>query len=327
MQRLYFTLTKLERGNLTEEIQNNDLLATIVRNYRIDSIPIDEVNNENYFESILEQDGLAIRFASDEIKNNERLCKIAADNDGNSIEYMSISIKNNKNVCKLAVANNGMSLKFMSDAMKNDEDVCKIAAKSNGCALQFMSETIKENDEICKIAIKNNKNAIQFASDTLKTNKEFCRSILKQWGMAIKSMTNEIKNDIDLCKIAFESNNCSFEFMGDDIKSNFWFCLDAIQKNPFMYDHCAASITDNKLILAQAIKHMHLETYGERKIVSYNKLKKQKGNCVYEYTGYCKQLAALYSANNEFFNTGQNDKLFDCIVYHLMDDFVFRGHA
>ena len=121
-----------------EGITKNEELYIIVNDKLQDTI-----NN-------LTQNGNALQYVSDELKNDKEVVLAAITEDGRALEYASDELKNDKEVVLAAVTQYGRALEYASDELKNDKDVVLAAVTEDGWALQYSSdeEGITKNDEL-----------------------------------------------------------------------------------------------------------------------------------------------------------------------------------
>ena len=91
--------------------------------------------------------------------------------NGYALYYASDELKNNEEIVKEAVKQKGLALKFASKRLQDDEEIVREAIKQDEWAFPYVSEKLKNNEEIVKIAIRKNEMVLKFASYDLQ--KEF----------------------------------------------------------------------------------------------------------------------------------------------------------
>ncbi len=84
--------------------------------------------------------------------NNKGIVLAAVTKDGMALQYASTELKNNKEVVLTAVKNDGRALKFAKTKLQNDKDVVLAAVKQNSYAFRFASEELQKDKELIKIA-------------------------------------------------------------------------------------------------------------------------------------------------------------------------------
>ena len=75
--------------------------------------------------------------------------------NGIALRYASDRLKDNGDIIKLVVEKNGIALQYASDRLKDNDNIVKLAVEKNGIALQYASDRLKDNDDILRIAVKN----------------------------------------------------------------------------------------------------------------------------------------------------------------------------
>jgi hypothetical protein len=112
-------------------------------------------------------DGFALAYASNELKNNKRIVLAAVHNKGRALMCASIELKSDEEVVLAAVENDGLSLLHAVDGMKACKRVALVAVKQNGLALSYVSATLKGDIDVCIAAAKQNKRALRYSARSL----------------------------------------------------------------------------------------------------------------------------------------------------------------
>jgi len=118
----------------------------------------------------VKQDGMALQYASETLKNDSEVVLAAVKQNGSALYYASDILKKDSEVVLAAVAQNGSALYYASDILKKDREVVLAAVALDGTALDFASETLKKDQilqEVSKLDIKNS--AAFLALEPLKT--------------------------------------------------------------------------------------------------------------------------------------------------------------
>ena len=77
----------------------------------------------------IQQDGWALRNASEDLKNNREIVLAAVKQDGDALRYASEDIKIDKEIVMAAVKQQGYALQYASAALRNDRDITRTFAK------------------------------------------------------------------------------------------------------------------------------------------------------------------------------------------------------
>ena len=73
----------------------------------------------------VENNGLALSYASKNLQNDKYVVLAAVTKDGNALQFASERLQNDKDVVLAAVTSDGSTLQYASDELKNDEDFMK----------------------------------------------------------------------------------------------------------------------------------------------------------------------------------------------------------
>lgn len=88
------------------------------------------------------------------IRNNRQMVMIAVSNNGLALEFASDQLKQDYFVCYDAVRQNGLALQFVLGPLRTDFDLIKIAVNQNHEALQFAPTHLQNKYEFCKRVIE-----------------------------------------------------------------------------------------------------------------------------------------------------------------------------
>ena len=129
----------------------------------------------------VQNNGLALKYASDELKNDREVVLKAVQQFGWALEFASDELKNDKEVVLEAVQEYGYALEYASNKLKNDREVVLIAVQQNGDALEFASDELKNDKYVVLKAVQLDGDALEFASDELKNDKEIVKAFQNYW--------------------------------------------------------------------------------------------------------------------------------------------------
>jgi hypothetical protein len=118
-----------------------------------------------------EEDGRALQFASERLRNDSHVLLAAAAQNGYALQFASQRLRNNRDVVLAAVERSGYALHFASEKLRNDRDVVLAAVQQNSLALQFASERLRNECDVLMTAVEQNGRALAYASSNLKTDR------------------------------------------------------------------------------------------------------------------------------------------------------------
>ncbi|VEU75347.1 Uncharacterised protein [Mycoplasmopsis maculosa] len=148
--------------------ENKTWALAAAENYLYEE-PITQTYKKNFFDifsffendkevilKILDKDGLALKFASNELKDDREVVLKAIKQNGLSLKFASERLKNNLNIVKAAISQNVNAYHHASEQLKNNYEIALMSAA-----------TIKEIPE----GLKNNSNwQLDFANKLKKLN-------------------------------------------------------------------------------------------------------------------------------------------------------------
>ena len=163
------------------------------------------------------QNGNALYFASDELKNDKDVVMAAFKKQG----WINVSdeFQTMKEVMMAAVAKSyGRALSYASDELKNDKEVVMAAVAQDGGALEYASDELKNDKEVVMAAVAQKGSALYFASDELKNDKEFMMAIFKEQGWI--NASDEFQTMKEVMMAAVAQNGNALEYASDELKND-----------------------------------------------------------------------------------------------------------
>ena len=133
---------------------------------------------------LLQKKPLFLNYAHNTWKKDKYVVEAVVKQNGLALEYADDVLKNNKNNIVLpAIKQNGLALQYASEVLKADEELVMTAIKQNGEALQYASEVLKADEKLVKTAIKQNWKAVMYASEDLKEDNDVKQLLLRIAGV------------------------------------------------------------------------------------------------------------------------------------------------
>jgi len=199
------------------------------------------------------QNGLALAFASDVLKNDKEVVMIAVNQQSRSLQYASDALKNDKEVVVTAIRQHKRDsldeffpldddddlvhfpvLNYASDALKNDKEVVMIAVKKEADENERYGDSPAYSFKYASNALKNDKSFVMellkfkdcivlpFVSDELKNDKEVVIESLKINGTFINHASERLQNDKEVVMVAVnsETNDYVLQYVLDKFKND-----------------------------------------------------------------------------------------------------------
>lgn len=145
---------------------------------------------------ILEEDGMLLRFVSDELKNNPRVVLTAVKENGLSLQFVTDKFKNKyRYVVKVAVKQNGLALQYVTDKIKGDLGIVHQSVKQNGLALQYAHPSMRtlQYSRIVETAVRQNGLALQYTSDRVKDEEYIVRMAIRKNPQALQYASQRLQ--------------------------------------------------------------------------------------------------------------------------------------
>ena len=177
------------------------------------------------------QDGMALEYAHDDLKDNREVVEAALESEGVALRYASQALKSDKDVILAAVRKNGSALQYVNDEFKQDREVVLAAVKKNGYAFRFASDALKGNGDVVKAAVQQCGFALKFASVALKSDKEIVKAAVRQCGLALEYASEPLKGDKEIVKAAVQQNGAALKYASEPLKGDEEIVKAAVQQN------------------------------------------------------------------------------------------------
>jgi len=134
----------------------------------------------------MESDARAFRYASDNLKNNEDFLVDALSYNGLALQFASEDMRNNKRVVMAAIApptvrrakSVAPAMEHASKELKNDPSFWQQAVATNGVVLRYAPERFRNDVDIAIAAVRQNYGAYDSVPDRIRRNELFLRATL-----------------------------------------------------------------------------------------------------------------------------------------------------
>ena len=217
-------------------------------------IQISKTSKRNKVMAAVQQDGYALEYASDDLKNDKDVVMAAVQQNGFALHYASDALNNDREVVMAAVQENGLSLVHACDALKNDREVVMTAVEQDGEALQFASDALKNDREVVMAAVQQGWWALEYASDDLKSDKEFIMTTVQEVWEALEYASDDLKNDKDVVMAAVQENGLSLEYASDDLKNDKDVVMAAVQEDWEALQFASDALKNDREVVMAAVQ-------------------------------------------------------------------------
>lgn len=188
-----------------------------------------EYDFQNDYDIVLaavNNDGLALEFASDELKANFEIALEAVKNDGLAIEFASEDLQNNIDIAKAAITNNIEACDYIEYELvhyiTNEKQCDSLSSASfeetletvsrDGIFLKYVSDKYKNDKIIVNAAVENNYSAFKYASDELQNDYDFIFTLISKNGLLLSIVKDKFKNNKEIVSAAVENNGRAIDY-------------------------------------------------------------------------------------------------------------------
>ena len=116
------------------------------------------------------QNGLALRWASNRLREDRRIVIAAVQNDSAALDEAMPDLAGDKEVVMAAVGNCGRALQYASDELQSDREVVLKAVTTYGSAARWACAELKNDWEIVTAALMESGMALREASSGCRAN-------------------------------------------------------------------------------------------------------------------------------------------------------------
>ena len=229
-------------------------------------------NDRKFMLVAVQQNGLLLKYASEEFKKDRDIVLAAVQQNGKAFEFASseCGLFNDRKFILVALQQNGLLLKYTSEELKKDRDIVLAAVKQNGEAFMFASKQLREDREISLIAARQNVGALKYvglatlkndreimllkveqdwtalavASVELQNDKDFVLAVVQKNGRALAFACARLRNDRDIVLAAVKQNGQALQFASIEFRDDIKIVQAAVEQNECALQYASARIKD-----------------------------------------------------------------------------------
>ena len=237
---------------------------------------------------------VALKTASEELKNNPEVVLAAVKKDYHALQYAGEELKSNPEIIMEAVKQNGLALQYASEELKSNLEIVMEAIKQNYKALEYTSDEVKSNPEIMLEAVKQDYHALQYARGDLKSNFSFMLEAVKQDGLALIFASKELKSNPEIVMEAVKQNGLVLGFASEELKSNLEIIMEAVKQNGlaeivmravkqnyYALIFASQELKNNPVVVMTAVQSFNnlLDEYRKDSQTDFNQLRNEIEDC------------------------------------------------
>ena len=147
-----------------------------------------------------------------EFQDDRDIVLAAVRQSGLALLYASDDLKKDKDIVLAAASQNVGALAYASWGLRKDRDFMLAAVKKDCRALRFASEELSKDPEFVLEAVKKNSYVLQFLSEELRKDPDIVLAAVKQDGCALEDASDELRKDPDIVLAAMKNNILAFKY-------------------------------------------------------------------------------------------------------------------
>lgn len=182
---------------------------------------------------IVKDDGWALLYASEELKDNSILVLEAIKSSDWALSFASERIKSSIAFAKQAITLYPTSLAYFSDSIKNNKEIVEIALKQNGLIFEHVGKDLQFDTELIKLSIQQNGSSIKFIEQT----REYCVLAVQQKGLALKFINDTYRNNRTVVAEAVKENIMAIIYSSYNMKRDPYIIKIVENKLDYLKDH------------------------------------------------------------------------------------------
>lgn len=236
---------------------NKEFVLTAVRNDgRALEYASEELRNDQ--EVVLEavrRSGWVLMFASKELQNDRKVVLAAVHQDGEALEYASEWLKGDSKIVLTAVRNHGRALQHASISMRDDQKVVLTAVCQDGLALMFASERLRDDRKVVLAAVHQAGAALLYASEGLSNDRTVVLEAVSQNGIALQFASEQLKCDRAVVLEAVRQNGMALQWAAEKLKCDREVVLEAVRQNGRALQFVSEELRWNEEFISEALRH------------------------------------------------------------------------
>ena len=166
---------------------------------------------------VVRENGHALRWASEELRDDRLIVMTAVQNNGMVLRNVSERLQQDREVVFEAVKNKRWVFEHITEEFRSDPEIAR-AALQEGFLLKFAGENIKDTKELVLLAIENARGywiMQHITSELLRGDRDIALATIKSDPLTIQYLTNQLKDDEKLARMAVDDDERAMEHVSD----------------------------------------------------------------------------------------------------------------
>lgn len=196
-------------------------------------------NYTKVVKSVIKENGLALKYASKDLRTNKNVVVSACKNNIKALQYADISLlKNDSFIINLSKKlRNDQVIYYAHDSLLNSKDFVIKIINELSFNLYFINDKYKDDIEVVNASINKDIRNLSHASDRIKSNEQYVLELIKKHGpILIYAHKDLLTNECFMYK-AIKEYNGSIKYLSGDLLNNKDFINKVKSINTWCYNY------------------------------------------------------------------------------------------
>ncbi|KAG2382100.1 hypothetical protein C9374_005892 [Naegleria lovaniensis] len=204
---------------------------------------------------VVQEFGLLLEFASNDLKHDRDIILNAVRNDGDALK-LATWWSHDKEIALIAVKNNGYALEHVSNDLRRDRNVVLEAVKQNGNALQFASNDLRNDYEIALASVRQDSCALAYVGEMTTRYPEIVLEAIRKNSHAVRYVAKRVLYDKQfLLKLVKLGCNHVLQYAARQFTQDKEFVLQAVKHDGLVVSCYDFVFSSDKEIMLEAVRN------------------------------------------------------------------------
>lgn len=216
-----------------------------------------KMNDFNEVFNIVKQNGNALQYASDELRNSKEIVRRACKTNIQAMKYASDEIKDNENFI-IEFKKQSDILEYASARIKDNYDIILtfIQSTHGQYVLKYASARLQNNRQLGLLEFNTTRNRLNCYPTALRNDKEFILRIIPMCKREVLTyISTRLRNDKDIVLEAVKINSFELKDTSPDLKDDIDVVLTAVRHHGYALQYASNRLKDNKDVVLEAVKN------------------------------------------------------------------------
>ncbi|CAK8994333.1 Ubiquitin-like domain-containing protein [Durusdinium trenchii] len=204
---------------------------------------------------VLRRDGVALQYASEDLKAHPQLVLEAVRRSGFALEYAAEHLRGDRQFVLEAVKQNGFALARASAKLQGDPEVILAAIKEEGAAFEYAAQELKGDfDFALEVVSLGGPGAMKHISADLWEDPRFVLHAVRQAPSALEHAQAEVKAEPTFVLELLSRSPAALPFVAAELLEDPAFLLRAVERNPEALAHVPSEMAMEPAFILMALR-------------------------------------------------------------------------